>query len=161
MIRWKVTLIILALPLTTMKFLSPLLFLGVLFSFFTSVYAQYYSAGWKPGQKVVQEEVDSHQWTPGDRPEGRPPPPSDTGASPPPETPFHWSKFLTEGPIGDVLLKFGLNYTEAREEAQRRKANMWDKRIPLITDGNYESLIVNETFPNEEAERERIWFLIV
>jgi hypothetical protein len=38
---------------------------------------------------------------------------------------------------------------------------MWDKRIPLITDENYESLIVGETFSSEEEESERVWFLIV
>lgn len=85
----------------------------------------------------------------------------DTGTVPPAETPFHWSKILTEGPIGNALLKVGLNYTAAREEAERRKANMWDRRIPLITDDNYESLIVNETFSDEEEEKERVWFLIV
>jgi len=144
-----------------MKLPSSLLLLATLFSFSTSVYAQYYSAGWQPGQKVVREEADAREWAPGDHPEGRPPPPPDSGAAPPAETPFRWSKLLTEGPIGDALLKVGLNYTAAREEAERRKANMWDKRIPLITDDNYESVIVNETFSNEEEERERVWFLIV
>ena len=155
------TLIIPSLSLTTMKLLSPLLLLGTLFSLSTSVYAQYYSAGWKPDQKVVREDVDAREWAPGDRPEGHPPPPSDAGAAPPAEAPFHWSKILTEGPIGNALLKVGLNYTAAREEAERRRANMWDKRIPLITDENYGSVIVNEAFSNEEEERERIWFLIV
>jgi len=144
-----------------MKLLSSLFLLGTLFSFSTSVYAQYYSAGWQPGQKVVREDVDTRDWAPGDSPEGSPPPPVDTGVAPPAETPFHWSKILTEGPIGNALLKVGLNYTAAREEAERRKANMWDKRIPLITDENYESLIVNETFSSEEEEKERVWFLIV
>lgn len=74
---------------------------------------------------------------------------------------FRWSRILTEGLIGDALLKIGLNYTAAREEAERRKTNMWDPRIPLITDDNYESLIVNETFSSEEEEKERVWFLIV
>lgn len=157
----KVTLIIPTLPSTTMKPLSPLLLLVALFSFSTSVYAQYFSAGWKPGQKVVQEDADGRAWTPGDHPEGRPPPPSDTGAEPPAEAPFQWSRLLTEGPIGNALLKVGLNLSAAREEAERRKANMWDKRIPLITDGNYESIIVNETFSSEVEERERVWFLIV
>jgi len=144
-----------------MKPYSPLLLLVALFSLSASVCAQYYSAGWQPGQKVVREEADVREWAPGDHPEGPPPPPADTGAAPPAETPFHWSKILTEGPIGNALLKVGLNYSAAREEAERRKANMWDKRIPLITDGNYESLIVNETISTEEEERERVWFLIV
>jgi hypothetical protein len=144
-----------------MKLLSPLLLFGTLFSFSTSVYAQYYSAGWQPGQGVGREDAGAREWTPGDHPEAHPPPPSETGAAPPAETTFHWSKILTDGPIGDVLLKIGLNYTAAREEAEHRKANMWDRRIPLITDENYESLIVDETFSNEEEERERVWFLIM
>lgn len=145
-----------------MKFLSPLLLFGTLFSFSTSVYAQYYSAGWQPGQQVVREDADAaREWAPGDHPEGSPPPPVDTEVEHPADTPFQWSKILTEGPIGNVLLKVGLNYTAAKEEAERRKANMWDRRIPLITDDNYESLIVNEAFSNEEEERERVWFLIV
>ena len=141
--------------------LTPLFFLLTLFSFSTSVYAQYYSAGWKPGQKVVREDAVTREWGPGDQPEATPTPPSDAGAAPPAETTFHWSNILTQGPIGDVLLKVGLNYTAAKEEAERRKANMWDSRIRLITDENYESLIVNETFSSEEEERERVWFLIV
>jgi len=143
-----------------MKLLSPLL-LCTLFSFSTSVYAQYYSAGWQPGQKVVQEDANARERNPGDRPEGHLPPPPDAGAAPLAETPFHWSKILTEGPIGNALLKVGFNYTAAKEEAEHRKENMWDKRIPLITDENYGSLIVDETFSNEEEERERVWFLIV
>ena len=144
-----------------MKLLSPLLLLGILFSLSASVYAQYYSAGWEPGQKVVREEANAREWAPGDHPEGRPLPTSDTGVAPPAETLFQWSKILTEGPIGNALLKVGFNYTAAMEAADRRKANMWDKRIPLVTDDNYDSLIVNEAFSNEEEERDRVWFLIV
>jgi hypothetical protein len=149
------------LPSTTMKLLSPLLLLSTLFSFSTSVYGQYYSAGWQPGQQAAREDVGARDWAPGDQPEGHPPPPLNTGAASLADTAFHWSKFLTEGPIGDALLKIGLNYTAAREDAERRKANMWDKRIPLITDDNYERLIVNETFSNEDEEKERVWFLVV
>jgi len=144
-----------------MKLFSSLLLLGTLLSFSTSISAQYYSTGWQPGQKVVREDVDAQGWTASDHPEGSPPPPVDTGAVLPAETPFHWSKILTEGPIGNALLKVGLNYTAAREEAERRKANMWDRRIPLVTDESYESLIVNETFSDEEEKKERVWFLIV
>jgi hypothetical protein len=144
-----------------MKLLSPLFLFGTLFSFSTSVYAQYYSAGWEPGQKAARQDVDPRDWAPGDHPEGSSPPPVDTGVASPAETPFHWSQFLTEGPIGNVLLKVGLNYTAAWEEAEHRKANMWDGRIPLITDENYENLIVNETFSSEGEEKERVWFLIM
>lgn len=137
-----------------MKSLTPFTLLVTLLSFSTIVYAQYYSAGWQPGQKAVPEDVDARKWAPGDTPEGNPPPP-------PTEMSFHWSRILTEGLIGDTLLKIGLNYTAAREEAERKKANMWDSRIPLITDDNYEKLIVNEAFSSEEEEKERVWFLIV
>lgn len=149
------------LPFTTMKPLTPFLLLVTLFSFSTFVYAQYYSTGWQPGQGAVREDVDARKWAPGDNPEGIPSPPPDTGVTPPTEVSFHWSRILTEGLIGDALLKIGINYTAAREEVERRKTDMWDPRIPLITDDNYESLIVNETFFSEEEERERVWFLIV
>ncbi|KAF9782229.1 hypothetical protein BJ322DRAFT_204669 [Thelephora terrestris] len=144
-----------------MKPLTPLLLLVSLFSLLTFVYAQYYSAGWKPGQKVVGEDSDAREWAPGDRPEEKTPPTSDIGATPPAETPFHWSQIFTQGPIGDALLKVGFNYSAARDEAERRMANMWDTRIPLVTDDNYEDLITNEIFPSEEEEKERVWFLIV
>jgi hypothetical protein len=144
-----------------MKSLTPFFLLLTLFSFSTFVNAQYYSAGWQPDQKVVREDVDAHKWAPGDSPETNPPPPSGTGVTPPTQMSFHWSRILTEGLIGDALLKIGLNYSAVREEVERRKTNMWDSRIPLITDDNYESLIVNETFSSEVEERERVWFLIV
>ena len=144
-----------------MKSLTPFVLLLTLFSFSTSVYAQYYSAGWQPGQTPVREDADARKWVPGDTPAEKPQPTSDTGATPSTGISFHWSRFLTEGPIGDALLKIGLNYTAVKEEAERRKVNMWDTRIPLITDDNYKSLIVDETFSSEEEERERVWFLIV
>ena len=144
-----------------MKLLSPLVVFYTLSSFSTSVYAQYFSAGWLPGQKVVQEEVNAREWAPGDNAQNSPPPSADTEAAPPAETSFQWSRILTEGPIGDALLKVGINMTAAKEEAERRRANMWDSRIPLITDDNYESLIPNETFPTEQEERDRVWFLVV
>jgi hypothetical protein len=144
-----------------MKPLTPLLFLLTLFSFLTFVCAQYYSAGWRPNQKVVRQDADAREWAPGDHPEANPPPPSEIEAEPPADTPFHWSQFLTQGLIGDALLKVGLNFTAAREKVEQRKTNMWDKRIPLITDENYEDLIVKETFSSEEEENERVWFLIV
>lgn len=144
-----------------MKPLTPLLLLVSLFSLFTFVYAQYFSAGWRPGQKVAREDVDAREWAPGDRPEEKTPSTSDIEATPPAETPFHWSHIVTQGPIGDALLKAGFNLTAAREEAERRRANMWDARIPLVTDENYEGLIPNEIFSSEEEERERVWFLIV
>ena len=141
--------------------MRPLTYLFLLLTLFSFAYAQYFSAGWKPNQKVIREELNTREWAPGDHPEGNHPPSSDSEVAPPPETSFHWSNFFTQGPIGDVLLKVGFNYTAAREEAERRKTNMWDRRIPLITDDNYESVIVNESFSSEEEERERVWFLIV
>ena len=144
-----------------MKLLSPLVLFCTLSSFSTSVYAQYFSAGWQPGQKVAQEGVNAQGWAPGDNAQKSPPPSVDTEAVPPAVASFQWSKILTEGPIGDALLKVGINLTAAKEEAERRKANMWDSRIPLITDDNYESLIANETFSSEQEERDRVWFLVV
>lgn len=36
----------------------------------------------------------------------------------------------------------------------------WDERIPLITDSNYQDVIVNEELSTEEEEK-RVWFLII
>jgi len=59
-----------------------------------------------------------------------------------------------------LLGRAGINVTQAMEEARIKQANRWDSRIPLITDANYEDVIVNEKMtPKEEAER--IWFIII
>ncbi|KAF8806259.1 hypothetical protein BYT27DRAFT_7168667 [Phlegmacium glaucopus] len=121
--------------------------------------AQYFSAGWTPGQK---------------QPEHQPPQESQviasvTKPSPIPEppvkaTPFSLSnlldinRVLTTGPSVALFNRFGINITE-RVEASRLE-NIWDIRVPLITDDNYNDLIVNETL-TEQEEKDRVWIIVI
>ncbi|KZP07329.1 hypothetical protein FIBSPDRAFT_875573 [Athelia psychrophila] len=61
-------------------------------------------------------------------------------------------------PVVALAAKFGINVTEKLEEVRARR--YWDERIPLITDENYESMIVDEVMTPEE-EAERVWFAII
>ena len=47
--------------------------------------------------------------------------------------------------------------TEKIIEAQIQEANKWDRRIPLITDDNYNDLIVNA----EPSMEDEVWFVIM
>lgn len=115
--------------------------------------AQYFSAGWTPGQAV-----------PTDTPE---PTSSSLGAEstplplPPPQARprFDLSYILSSGPVSQFLNRFGVNITESLE-AVRAIPEIWDSRIPLITDDNFNELIVNEELTDEE-EKHRVWLLIM
>jgi len=117
---------------------------------FGAVSAQYFSAGWAPGQPVQQESAT--EWSPN---QGVP-----RNAQPRQQTSFDWTKLLTDGPVGSLFEKAGINITKNIEDAALKEANRWDKRIPLITDDNYDNLVVNETL-TEEEEKERIWFIVI
>lgn len=135
-----------------MKFLSVLLAAAALT---VPVNAQYFSEGWKPGQPVVREAPSTATFIPQAVPTAKSVN-SDGNIGP---SPFNLTNFLTTGPVASIASKLGVNMTERLERA-RRELEMWDPRIPLITDNNYWSLIVNETMtPDEEVER--VWFLIV
>ncbi|PIL37411.1 hypothetical protein GSI_01105 [Ganoderma sinense ZZ0214-1] len=129
---------------------------GILFSSLlcaASAHAQYFSAGWTPGQKAPAAEE-------------APPEPAYTfdpaaHAAQATETagkqPGFVDRLLTSGPIASLFGKLGVNVSDA---VARGGLSPWDERIPLITDENYVEMIVNETLTAQE-ERERIWFLIV
>jgi len=51
----------------------------------------------------------------------------------------------------------GINITQKLLEAEAQQANMWDRRIPLITDDNYNDLIVNA----EPSSGDEVWFIII
>ncbi|KAI0939870.1 hypothetical protein AcV5_001137 [Taiwanofungus camphoratus] len=137
---------------TPMKFLSVLLAAAALT---VPVNAQYFSEGWKPGQPVVREAPSTATFIPQAVLTAKSVN-SDGNIGP---SPFNLTNFLTTGPVASIASKLGVNMTERLERA-RRELEMWDPRIPLITDNNYWSLIVNETMtPDEEVER--VWFLIV
>jgi len=115
------------------------------------VSAQYFSAGWSPGQPVPQRS--SEGWSP-----DQPVPPGIKTR--PGSGSFDWTKLLTSGPVASLLNSAGINVTKSFAEAADKEANRWDNRIPLITDENYEDLIVNESL-TEQEEKDRVWFLII
>ena len=122
-----------------------------------SAHAQYFSAGWSPGQKA-----------PGSA-EQAPPEPAYTfdpaaqaasdaasGAGSSGKRLGFMDRLLTSGPVASLFGKLGVNVSDA----VARSASPWDERIPLIMDENFGEMIVNETLTAEE-ERERVWFLIM
>ncbi|KAJ7771008.1 hypothetical protein DFH07DRAFT_879541 [Mycena maculata] len=115
--------------------------------------AQYFSAGWVPGQAVTAEPAAPTA--------GRGVPP--TAQNSKPAEPFSFStlldinKILTSEPVKGLFDKAGINITERLEAAA---VTPWDDRIPLITDDNYFDMVVNEQM-TEEEERERTWVIIV
>jgi hypothetical protein len=131
----------------TMRFSASL---SLAFGLFGAVSAQYFSAGWAPGQPVQQESAT--EWSPNQA--------VPRNAQSRQQTSFDWTKLLTDGPVGSLFEKAGINITKNIEDAALKEANRWDKRIPLITDDNYDNIIVNEAL-TEEEEQERIWFIVM
>lgn len=123
-----------------------------------SVNAQYFSAGWTPGQKV-HEEPTAATFVPGASQT------ADAGSAPAAAaTPFSLSslfsldKLLTSEPAVKLFSNFGINITERVQHAFPSK--LWDDRIELITDDNYKDVIVNEPL-TEEEEKERTWIIVM
>jgi hypothetical protein len=114
--------------------------------------AQYFSAGWTPGQAVPTDTPE-----PTSSPLG-----AETTSLPPPlqgQSRFDLSHILSTGPVSRFFNRFGVNITE-RLEAARGFPEIWDSRIPLVTDDNFNELIVNEELTDEE-EKNRMWLLIM
>ncbi|KAI0303993.1 hypothetical protein BC826DRAFT_1089259 [Russula brevipes] len=97
--------------------------------------AQYFSAGWAPGQAVPSDTPSTSSFEP------------EPTASP---------RCARASPL---FARFGINITEHLESTQA-SSQVWDDRIPLVTDDNYDNLIVNEVLTKEE-EKHRVWFLII
>ena len=112
--------------------------------------AEYFSAGWTPGQAVPTEAPSAPSY----EPETTPSPPPRSG-----ESPFSLSYLFSNGPFSQFFDRLGINITE-RLEAAEANFELWDKRVPLVTDENYNDLIVNEVLTSEEEE-DRVWFLIM
>jgi hypothetical protein len=112
--------------------------------------AQYFSPGWSPGQAVPTAAPSPSSFQP------------ETGSLPSPregDSRFSLSNILSTGSVARLFESLGLNITE-RLEAARANSEIWDTRIPLITDENYNDVIVNEVLTEEEAKN-RVWFLVV
>ena len=122
------------------------------------VRAQYFSDGWQPGQPTTQASNAAPTG-------GFDPAASQAAAAAeggPASTQGNFlERVLTSGPFASFFAKTGVNITERLEAAHAAQAAMWDQRIPLITDENYNDLIVNETFASEEEERARVWFIVM
>ncbi|KAF5371279.1 hypothetical protein D9758_004166 [Tetrapyrgos nigripes] len=121
--------------------------------FLSCVHAQYFSEGWKPGQAVHTDTPNPPGYTPGSK--DAPPKPESPSSG---KGPFSLEGILTSGPVTSLFEKAGINITE--KLARIQPESPWDPRIPLITDNNYEEVIVNEPL-NEEEEKDRTWVLIV
>ncbi|TCD68480.1 hypothetical protein EIP91_010655 [Steccherinum ochraceum] len=122
----------------------------------SSVSAQYFSEGWAPGKAVTDE----------------PPPPAATpgtgGAQPAAQqqgggglqSAFDLTKVLESETMSKLFSRFGINITAQIEAARAQGANTWDSRIPLITDDNYDDVVVKEVLTEEEEEN-RLWFIVI
>ncbi|KAI9000735.1 hypothetical protein BD414DRAFT_404025 [Trametes punicea] len=133
--------------------------------------AQYFSAGWSPGQPVPPPD-DAQKAPPyAQQPYERAPTavPSPGPAQVPPASGnaatgvgglaslLDVNRLLTSGPVASLFGKLGLNISQAVAQSG---TTLWDPRVPLITDENYEELVVNEPL-TEEEEKDRVWFIII
>ncbi|KAF8841567.1 hypothetical protein BDN67DRAFT_966987 [Paxillus ammoniavirescens] len=108
--------------------------------------AQYFSAGWTPGQPVPT--LPAHQPPPAARSAETA---GKRGITPP--KPSFLDNLVTGGPVSAFTSLVGFNISGTPEA-------VWDARIPLITDSNYADMIVNEELTPEEEEK-RVWFIII
>lgn len=127
--------------------------LGVL-ALAASIEAQYFSAGWEPGQLIPEQASPLATSVPEKKaPASNRISPSSIASH------FDLNKLLTSEPAAYLFGRFGINITEKIQALQLSK-NQWDERIPLITDDNYKDLIVNEPL-TEEEEKERTWIIVI
>ncbi|KAI0032924.1 hypothetical protein K488DRAFT_70243 [Vararia minispora EC-137] len=121
--------------------------------------AQYFDDGWRPGQPFQQPLTQQAQF----QPRGAPPPPAAPTHSLPSLSSlsdmFSLENVLASKPSQELFRAFGINITERLANATKAM-QIWDERIPLITDDSYGDMIVNEELSPEEEEK-RVWFLII
>ncbi|KAK7033535.1 hypothetical protein VNI00_012759 [Paramarasmius palmivorus] len=134
--------------------------------------AQYFSEGWKPGQPAPSEAPNLAEsvanpfeyvvptQAAGEQGKGqehkKEAPAARSGPKRLSEL-LDLNGILTSEPVAALFQKAGINITERLSKARE---SPWDPRIPLITDANYEEIIVNETL-TEEEEKKRTWLLLV
>lgn len=128
------------------------------FSLLGSVSAQYVSEGWKPGQVVSTNEARHADYDPSSASTSQ----SDTASNKEQTSStfsiFDVSTYLESGPMKALFTRAGVNITE-KLEAAREMAKIWDERVPLLDDSNYEDIVVEEQFESLEEEKDRIWFI--
>jgi hypothetical protein len=123
-----------------------------------------YTAGWTPGQPASRGAAvkgsTSSGWAPGAAhatATARVLPSSPRADGPPKE---FFERLLTTGPLGALLDRAGVNVSEKLAEQKAKQAAMWDDRVPLLSDYNFESIVVNESLSAAE-EAARVWFIIM
>ena len=109
--------------------------------------AQYFSAGWTPGQKAPAAAAEKSYAPSGQAGVAAPPPAAATPTS-------FINKLLTSGPAAAFFNSLGVNITETVN------AKLWDERIQLITDDNYQDVIVNERLTPQQ-EKDRVWVIMM
>lgn len=119
------------------------------------VQAQYFSEGWKPGQPVPTPSASASAGFDPTAQTASTPGTASTGLG------GIFERLMTSPPIASLFNKAGVNITERLAAAHKAQAELWDTRIPFITDDNWQELIVNETFASADEERDRVWFLIM
>lgn len=128
--------------------LNPALLGGLLTLCSIPVQAQYFSEGWKPGQPAQDTATAAKPvatgWAPGQK--------AGSDSSEGTSSSFDFNNFLVS-----TLNKFGFNVSLPETPSN----GLWDERIPLITDTNYQDLIVNEEFASDEEASKRTWALIM
>lgn len=126
-------------------------------AFVRATSAQYFSEGWKPGKPVTQAKTGfSYQ-----------PAPTQTAGTPDPASHsvkksfFDLSTYLEAEPMKALFGRAGVNITEKLEAARREADNLWNSKIPLLTDDNYSNIVLEEKFNSLEEERDRLWFIVM
>ncbi|KAA1466529.1 hypothetical protein DENSPDRAFT_831386 [Dentipellis sp. KUC8613] len=117
--------------------------------------AQYFSAGWKPGQAVPSETPSPITFDP-----KNPPVPVQASGKKAESSGFSLTNIISSGPVADLLGRAGINVTQSLQAIQNASESRWDKRIPMIHDDNYQQEIVDEVL-TEEEEKSRVWFLVI
>lgn len=130
--------------------------------------ASAYTAGWQPGQAYTKylTSTSSAGFALPTGSNGQP-------ISVKESEPWKWSdlkdlannKFglehiLTHGPVSRVIEKFGFNVTAQLEMAREGVPPRFRNDIPLITDENYETVLLDEQFDSFEEEEERVWAIM-
>ncbi|KAJ3873433.1 hypothetical protein F5051DRAFT_419258 [Lentinula edodes] len=120
----------------------------LLLGLFSFTNGQYFSEGWKPGQAFTNEPSA--------------PVPSVTSGHVGEEPQSQRGSSLDSSSISSIFAKIGVNISSIASAAglSSKAAYPWDPRIPLITDVNYDNIIVNEELTPEE-EGNRTWLIVV
>lgn len=115
--------------------------------------AQYFSDGWKPGQNAASEAPTATQGHSASYHTAAAAAAKKSGSI----FDLNPNKILSSEPAVALFGKFGINITERLQAVNKAP---WDERITLLTDSNFEELVVNETLTAEE-EQERVWAIVM